>query len=308
MSIRSSRIPSSHRVARAVTKMGFRRSRDVWRVVDRMSPRPSSPIIPLVGDIGVPLPHTDVVADDLYRGYFERGYLAYLRALVDVGDTAIDVGANIGAYTLALAHMVGRSGEVIAFEPVPALEQALRDAIRMNELNNVRLVRAAVGSRPGIADLHSFDEPANRGVASLAPASARGRSIPVEVTTLDEAVDQPVSFLKIDVEGFETEVLRGAERLLAAPSLRAILVEFLGSDRVIRAELSDTLAPFAIGWEVYETTWHKRLVRSIPVLRPTRFADLATLDYNCNLVVVRRAATARIAPFVAPRQLRVGIA
>jgi FkbM family methyltransferase len=288
--------------------MGFRRSRDLWHIADRVARRPTNPVVPLVGDVSVPLTYPDAVADDLYRGYFERGYLDYLRALVDAGDTVVAVGATIGAYTLALAHIVGPTGMVVAFEPVPALERALHDAIKLNGLTNVRLVKSAVGSRSGQADLFRADDPGNRGIASLVSTARQGRSISVEVTTLDEAIDCPVSLLKIDVEGFETEVLRGAGRLITAPTLNAILLEFLGSDAAVREELSVTLAPLVRDWEAYETTWHKRLLHSVPVLRPAQFADLGALERNCNLALVRRTAAERIRPFVASRQLRVGIA
>lgn len=129
-----------------------------------------------------------------------------LRQLVRPGDTAVDVGANIGYVTLLLAQTVGPGGNVHAFEPDPDNLLELERTVAQNRLPNVRVHPCAVGDAEGVASLAS-------GI------NARLRTegtVPVRVRRLDDVLrGQRVDFLKIDVEGHEGAVLAGATRLLA---------------------------------------------------------------------------------------------
>jgi FkbM family methyltransferase len=113
---------------------------------------------------------------------------------------AVDVGANIGNHTIFLAGVLG--ADVIAVEPSPVAAEYLRRNIAANGLTNVRVVEAAAGAEPGTVTL---SEPPQLGHAKVSP----GGSIPM--TTVDDiAAELPrVDFVKIDVEGFESEVLAG---------------------------------------------------------------------------------------------------
>jgi FkbM family methyltransferase len=152
---------------------------------------------------------------------FERMTVLSLSYLVKPGDRVVDVGANIGYFTLLLARLVGPAGQVFAFEPDARAFKLLRRNVEANGYKNVVLVNKAVGRQPGQARLYLNH--ANRGDNRLMP-TGDWLSVEVEMTTLDAAVEGNVGFIKIDVQGYEEEVLAGAGRLLALPSV-ALAVE-----------------------------------------------------------------------------------
>ena len=130
------------------------------------------------------------------------------------GDTLVDVGANIGYYTVLGGLRVGPGGRVVAIEPLPSTSAVLRKNVRMNSLGNVRIIEAAAGAEPRERARISFD-PRHLGRATLRAATgSEGRE--VRVTTLDRVCRelQTIRLLKIDVEGNELAVLRGAVRTL----------------------------------------------------------------------------------------------
>ncbi len=167
-------------------------------------------------------------------GVFDPCVTEALHRLIDPGDVVIDAGANVGYLTSLAATRAGRGGKVTAFEPHPrVLELLERNSDRWSTeygVANVSVHGLALSSRSGEGTLvagPAFD--ANMGLAALAPdASARagGDSIPVTLARLDEvAGEERLGLLKIDVEGHEAEVLRGANRLLASGAVRDIVFE-----------------------------------------------------------------------------------
>ena len=161
----------------------------------------------------------------LYRAYRYRwkndpAEIAFVRAHVRPGSIALDVGAHKGGYTYWLAHGVGPNGHVYAFEPQPRLAAALRASL---DPSRVTVENAGVSDREGTMRLHVPTDGRPSPGASLeatSTATATGHSLEVRVVTLDRYVravpgrQQPVSFLKCDVEGHELAVFRGAEALL----------------------------------------------------------------------------------------------
>jgi FkbM family methyltransferase len=142
------------------------------------------------------------------------GVGATLARILPAGGTFVDVGANIGYFSLLAARILGGEGKVIAFEPIPRLiEQASRSA-GASEVRTIRFVGAACGAQGGMAtiaiDRHDI------GTSSLAVTRPSTEAIEVEVVTLDDALrDEPrVDAIKIDVEGWELDVLRGATAVL----------------------------------------------------------------------------------------------
>ena len=143
-----------------------------------------------------------------------------IRRFCRPGDTVVDVGANIGEWTLQMADAVGPSGRVIAIEPIPRLVEAVRKSALANNMRQVEVVAAALSEIEGKAEFSV--ERGNTGGSRLGPhpggAEAFDR-ITVRVMTLDAliagvGVDR-VDFIKVDVEGFELEVLLGARGTLA---------------------------------------------------------------------------------------------
>lgn len=158
------------------------------------------------------------------RGRYEPSEIAYVRSVVGRGDSVLDVGANIGFYTLHMASMVGPTGHVYAYEPLDQNAALLEKSIRENGLEErISLRRDAVGAEPGEAQIVflSLDAGAqNSGGAYLSTAS---RDVPrhhqllsTRVVSLDsENLERPVRFIKVDVEGAESLVFRGGRRLLS---------------------------------------------------------------------------------------------
>ncbi|HEY2712915.1 MAG TPA: FkbM family methyltransferase [Chthoniobacterales bacterium] len=153
---------------------------------------------------------------DLYELNEREFILSQLRE----GETVIDLGANIGFFSILMAGKVGKSGSVYAFEPLPKNAGLLARSIAENHFDDrVILERAAIGAEPGQLDLISPRRTDNWGGAYLrlgemnVPQDHEAISVPV-LRLDDYRLRRPVSFIKIDVEGAEALVIRGAERLL----------------------------------------------------------------------------------------------
>jgi len=174
-----------------------------------------------------------------HRGNYELAETRLCERLLQPGDVAVDVGANIGLYTLLFSQLVGPEGRVHSFEPAPENVRRLRVNLLLNDAANVEVREAAVFSREGSVTLNLFD-PHLGGWHSLGrpelpdpftPGStiAPGRAIEVEAVTLDgyaAAVGlEQIALLKVDAEGAEPDVLAGATGLLERRAIAAILFE-----------------------------------------------------------------------------------
>lgn len=137
----------------------------------------------------------------------ERGLVS---ELVRPGDTVVDVGANIGYYALLAARIVGPRGRVLAFEPEPDNLVELRMNIERNGLGMVEIRPVAVGAQAGTV---SFLRGINGGVTGGA-ADDGASTVQVPMVALDDVLEGPVGMIKIDVEGYEGEVLAGARRVI----------------------------------------------------------------------------------------------
>ena len=160
----------------------------------------------------------------LYRGLRarwrdERAEIAALIGAIRPGDVAVDVGANKGSFLPSLSRAAG-PGTVVAFEPQPVLAKYLLRACRAARLTNVVVEASGVSDGAGTRTLHVPGAGAASPGASFEPAVAGlspGRGVAVPVVTLDEyfrSETRRIAALKIDVEGHELAVLRGARRVL----------------------------------------------------------------------------------------------
>ena len=183
---------------------------------------------------GLPL-HIDprqVIGRSIWRtGVFDLLVSEALFRLVDEGDLVVDAGANIGYTCSILGLCAGRRGELLAFEPHPAVFRLLQVNTagfqRSGRFASVHLYEAALGDHDGEAGLFlpdSFTD--NDGAASIGVGSGGLGQVSVASVRLDTMLgDRKVGLLKIDVEGCEEQVLRGAERALHAKTIRDILYE-----------------------------------------------------------------------------------
>jgi FkbM family methyltransferase len=146
-----------------------------------------------------------------WLGWNERTKRRVFAAVVKPAAVVYDVGANAGSYTILASVLVGNSGRVIAFEPVPANVEFLRQHVRINGLQNVTIVSAAVDERTGEA---KFEPTSDWVLGHLSTAGP----MTVETVTLDDyavrADARLPDVIKVDVEGGELGVLRDAAQLL----------------------------------------------------------------------------------------------
>jgi len=157
---------------------------------------------------------------DYWLGTYEPDLQRAIQELVQSGQTAYDVGANVGYVTLLLARQVGRQGAVIAFEPFPANVERLKQNLSAHaDLARMEVVAAAVvEAAQTVSFLVGASDDTGRVVASAAEAPSPGNLLAVRGVALDELVFEqgypPPQVVKIDIEGGEVAALRGMRRLL----------------------------------------------------------------------------------------------
>jgi FkbM family methyltransferase len=192
-------------------------------------------LMPKNVDLQVRLPCGDLLAMStaerigsylLIHEYFEDAELAACARFAVPGSTVIDVGANVGIFTMTLARLVGETGTVIAVDPLPRNCARLRAHAEMNRHSGVRIVELAVGDKSGFVSLNPTLDPAFVSVYSDATIAPSPAIIEAQVRPLDEIWHSqgrpPVSFMKVDVEGSELGVLDGGKELLS--TLRPVLL------------------------------------------------------------------------------------
>lgn len=176
----------------------------------------------------VPDLHEPVAFHLLIDGVYEPELRQFLTAQLKPGETFVDVGANVGVFTLPMARHVGESGKVLAVEASPRVFSYLSRNVASVGLANIICRRAAVCERDG--EVRFFDAPPVKfGMGSMANRF-EGQSVAVEGRTLDrltrEAGISPVSVIKVDVEGFELGVFQGAQAILTGDQPPLVVFEF----------------------------------------------------------------------------------
>lgn len=151
----------------------------------------------------------------LFREDYDSELISLNKNLL-TGNVFVDAGANIGIYTIIAAKLVGESGRVIAFEPTIESYNALNKSIELNELKNVQVYQCALSNREGKTRFYTHPDSSRN---SLGPIPGANKGINVNIVMLDKILEQEkvsrVDFIKMDVEGAEELVLKGATNLLS---------------------------------------------------------------------------------------------
>ncbi|MBP2486001.1 FkbM family methyltransferase [Rhizobium leguminosarum] len=220
----------------------------------------------------------------LWKAVSERRERTLMRDMISPGMIIADIGANIGIYTRMFSALTGTTGHVHAFEPAPANFEKLEATV--HGLKNVSLRHAAVGEDTGTIKLYVSNE-LNVDHRTFDSGDRRA-SIDVPLVKLDDYFlpGQQVDFIKIDVQGYELSVLKGAERVLRENRDIRIFMEFwpygLSKAVVNPSELTQFL-------EMLNFEFHN-------IADPPGTAlDCGSLDPSnagqyCNLIVARRAS------------------
>ena len=166
-----------------------------------------------------------------YYGIFDKVVPEAIFRLLDPGEFAVEIGANIGLNCSCMARRVGVKGTVLAFEPHPEIVSELRDNAALwphETFAKIQIEPIALSAEPGeaILDLGTEFE-TNRGSASIRNGSSPASGFKVRVARLDEYLRdiEQVGLCKIDVEGHELNVLRGARESLKRRAIRDIIFE-----------------------------------------------------------------------------------
>jgi FkbM family methyltransferase len=193
-------------------------------------------------DEGLLLMYTGAGPDGL-----EPGTRRILQMITPPKGCAIDVGASVGLHTLALARSVGAGGRLFAFEAEPRLERHLRRTLSANGLHQVSLHMLAAGDKNSKATFHVAKTIGHSSLYALESDDQEREAVEVEIRRLDDVIakDVLVDVIKIDVEGAELDVLKGAEQILQRSPECAIVAE-LGPSHLKRigTPLEDWLGAF----------------------------------------------------------------
>ncbi len=162
---------------------------------------------------------------NLYAGFMEYEDMIFLLHALQPTETFVDVGANIGAYTI-LASKVVKSNS-IAFEPLPTTAERLKDQIQINRINAAVDIRnKGLGDKKGSLFFTNNNDAMNK----VSLAGEVENTTMVEVSTLDIELAKDNKYLfKIDVEGFEYNVIEGASEVLSNNNVSAIIIELNGN-------------------------------------------------------------------------------
>lgn len=176
--------------------------------------------------------YTDsVLSETIYAGRFENAELDFVTRYLKKGDVFLDVGANIGLFTVVAASKVGSNGHIFSFEPVKKTFLRLSENIRLNNLSNVSLFNAGLSNEDGELEITTsgdgYDAWNSFGIPTAGLRFSREK---VGIIKLDSWARQQntskVNLAKIDVEGWECNVLRGGESFLSSENAPDLLVEF----------------------------------------------------------------------------------
>jgi len=175
-------------------------------------------------------PQGSYAAPDMVVDRYERATTELFKQLLRPGMVFVDVGANIGYFSLLAAKLVGAGGKVYAFEPEPGNHALLCKNINLNSYSNVHAVQKAVSNKSESTLL--FLSALDSGSHSLYSEAARGiqKSVEITTTSVDEFLESEnwpgIDLMKIDVEGAELEVLEGMGDLVERSPELKLVVEY----------------------------------------------------------------------------------
>jgi FkbM family methyltransferase len=208
-----------------IQRLPFKRSAVAHALGLLLGPR----IRAVVNQATIRLDLFEMIQQNMFLGMYEPTQTAWFKQCLRPGDAFIDVGASFGYYTTLGASLVGPTGQVFAFEPSPVASQVLEEMIEASGLYNVILTKAAVGREndniplflPTTRNLHS---------PSILPSDPEFSAIQVPLIALDQFSPfenvPKIKLVKIDVEGYEPDVLAGMGRLIKEKRIENIICEF----------------------------------------------------------------------------------
>jgi FkbM family methyltransferase len=244
---------------------------------------------------------TDVlVSKSLYvYGEHHENEWQLLKRFIEPGHIILDIGANLGTFTIPFARAVGQSGKVIAFEPQPVINECLRTTVMLNKMPQIEVHRACVGNDTGMLDIVEPDY-TRWGNFSGLPFREDGynevrfqeKHIQAPCVRIDDLFKEPrLDMMKLDIEGMELEAFEGAEKTIE--KFRPVI--FFENNRMDKS-------PPIMRWLMdrnYRSWWHTG-----PFFNPHNFAgekeNIFGSIHNLNMLCLPRE---RGATMIAPTML-----
>jgi FkbM family methyltransferase len=236
----------------------------VW-LANRLYPRGCKVWVTVQGGLDKGLwMHLDPRYEESYRtADYESAVQKFLAEHLRRGDTFYEVGAHIGFLSLGAARLVGAEGEVVAFEADPENIARIEQHLNRNSLAQARVVPQAVWSGAGMLRFERASHLSSRNTGAVQEEPTPGRTfdeIEVEAVALDDYVRgrRPPSLIKIDVEGAEMHVLKGAERLISEQR-PLVLCEVHSAELAVQVEKWLFEKGYALEWFTGETQFPRHL-------------------------------------------------
>jgi FkbM family methyltransferase len=201
----------------------------------------------------------------IYFG-FEQTEMSFIKAFLKEGDIFIDIGSNIGMFSLTASDLVGSKGKILAFEPTPSTYERLLENIRINGYTNINAFNLGLSNKNGILDFNISNNGYDAWNSMVQQEHLEnGIQIQVEVKALDSLIEEnslsTINLIKIDVEGWEKFVLEGSINLLNRSDSPVILVEFTETTAFnagyYLGELFDFMKTFGYNWYSYDVENNK---------------------------------------------------
>ena len=203
--------------------------------------------VTIKNNITLQLSVNDWIQKNIYfLGEYEQSELTLLEKTLNSNDVFIDLGANIGLYTLNAAHLIGENGTVICFEPFSKNFKTLNKNIALNNFSNITTENLAVGDSNGFLNIYYDDKELNLGMVSAHLTKYSHREN-IEITTLDSYLETnpitTVNFIKIDIEGNEYQALTGMKKTLEKHHPK-LLIEILENNEVSDIDNKEKIITF----------------------------------------------------------------
>ena len=256
-----------------------------WQVGSRLVP--GKVLVDWIDDVKfIAGPGERGLTGNIYTGLQEFHDMAYVLHVLEPSDWFADVGANVGSYTLLACGVAG--ARAYCFEPVPSTYLKLVMNLSVNNLlDRVEIYNQGVGDRIGVLRFTSEQNTINHVLAHDEAEPA----IEVQVTPLDDCLGETPAVMKIDVEGYETMVLKGAHRVLGDERLHSLLIELNGSGERYGFDEESILSTLeGFGFRPYEYDAFSRRLTPLATRNQTSGNTLFIRDLD---LAQRRTAAAR---------------
>lgn len=227
----------------------------------------------------VPTHDVSLVPHLMLEGYWESWISVALYRLIRLmaPTSVVNIGANLGYYTFLAAALLPQA-RIDAYEPQPELAELITRSAIVNGFSNVVVHPCALGAVSGSAWLRQFGDYLGSAMVTTTSSTPGSKAISVEIKTLDQEAVSPLEMVVIDAEGYEFEILKGAQARVNASPRMVVLLEFSASRYPDKHAFVDWIKNN--GFAPYKVTYEGRLQRLV-------FDDLYQADMVIDMVIAR---------------------